>query len=185
MARDDPPPETVAKPGKMEKLEKTEKITNEVCLFLPDLPIAELSQLETSLAGKFEAFKVERTQMSSSSYWVYIPPLPNKQEADRKASELKKFKVPEFFVVQEPAAMRFAISLGIFSSREAAEERLETLRGKGVRSAKVGERDAKPTHGALEIRGPEAQAEAVRQAIAEWLPKIKPATCKTGKPASQ
>ncbi len=108
-----------------------------------------------------------------------------KQEADRKASELKKFKVPEFFVVQEPAAMRFAISLGIFSSREAAEERLETLRGKGVRSAKVGERDAKPTHGALEIRGPEAQAEVVRQASADWLPKNKPVTCKTGKPASQ
>ena len=188
VARDEPPPDSAAKPArveKAEKVEKVEKLSNDVCLLLADLPVADLSRLETSLPEKFAAFKAERTQMTGSGYWVFIPPLPNKPEAERKASELKKLKVPEFFVVQEPAAMRFAISLGIFSTREAAEERLEALRSKGVRSAKVGERDAKPTHGALEIRGPEEQVEALRQAIAEWLPKNKPAPCKAGKPAAQ
>ena len=184
VARDEPPSEVAAKPAKEEKADKPDKAVNEVCILLADLPVAELSRVEGLLGGKFASFKIERTQMTGNSYWVFIPPLSSKQEAERKASELKKFKAPEFFVVQE-GAMRFAISLGIFSSREAAEDRLEDLRAKGVRSAKVGERDVKPTQGSLEIRGPESQAESLREAVAEWSPKIKPTSCKVAKPEAQ
>lgn len=53
----------------------------------------------------------------------------------------------------------------------------EMLRTKGVKSARIAERNVKPLSASLEIHGPEAQAEALRQAIAEALPESKPGTC--------
>jgi hypothetical protein len=115
----------------------------------------------------------------SASYWVFIPPLASKKDSDTKAAELKKLGVPELFVVQESGPNNRAISLGLFSSKEAATTRLEMLQSMGVKSAKVTERVTKPAAVMLEIRGPETQADALRQAAAELLPEIKPSTCKT------
>ena len=66
---------------------------------------------------------------------------------------------------------------------EAAAARLEVLRGKGIKSAKMAERNAKPAMVSLDIRGPEAQADALRQALDELLPERKPAPCKATMPA--
>ena len=175
VARDEPPAETI-KPEKAGK--PVEKKAPEICLLLSDLPIADVLRVEALLADKLPAFRAERSMNAGSgSYWVYIPPLPGRQDADKKAGELKKLRVPEFFVVQD-GPNRFAISLGIFSSREAATDRLEELRAKGVKSARIGERDVKPASASLEIHGPEAQADSLRQAVAEALPQNKPATCR-------
>ena len=182
VARDEPPAETI----KAEKAGKpAEKKTVETCVLLGDLPIADVLRVETLLADKFPSFRAERSMSAGSgSYWVFIPPLATRQDADRKAGELKKLRVPEFFIVQE-GANRFAISLGIFSSREAAADRLEQLRAKGVKSARIGERDVKPASASLEIHGPEAQADSLRQTVAEALPEKKLATCRTQAPPAQ
>ena len=74
--------------------------------------------------------------------------------------------------------MRFAISLGVFSTREAAEERLTDLRLKGIDAARVGERETRSATYQLELRGPEPRAGALRQAIAGALPKARLASCK-------
>ena len=88
----------------------------------------------------------------------------------------------EFFVVQENGPNNRAISLGLFSTKEAANSHLEALREKGVKSAKVGERNSKPPSVVLELRGPKAQAEALWQPLIEVLPESKPLVCK---PATQ
>jgi len=76
-----------------------------------------------------------------ASYWVFIPPLRNRQAANLKAAELKKLGVEDFFIVQEDPKFRFAISLGVFKTEEAARSRLAELRTKGVRSARVGPKE--------------------------------------------
>jgi cell division septation protein DedD len=168
---------------KPEKQEKPEKPA-EACLHLSELPVADMLKAEHLVAEKFAAFKSERSMHNGSgSFWVFIPPLSGKAEAEKKAGELKALRVPEFFIVQEAGANRFAISLGIFSSKEAANERLAELRDKGVRSARVGERDIKPASGVLELRGPELQAEGLKQALLESVAKTKITACK-GKVAS-
>lgn len=165
--------------GKAEKNAKgAEKKAPEACVQFSELPVAEMSRLEKLLGEKFPAFTAARAMPPGGvRYWVFIPPLSSKPEADKKAGELRKFRVSEFYVVQDPGPTRFAISLGIFSSREGATERLEQLRKQGVRSAKVGEREVKTASGALEIRGPEAQMEALRLAVGEVLPKTPAAAC--------
>ena len=167
------------------KAAKADKRESESCLLLSELPQAEKGRIDGLLREKWPGLKIESGDTAApGSYWVYIPPLANKAEAERKASELKRLKVPEFFVLQEPAAQRFAISLGLFSSQEAAEARLEELRGKGVRSARVSEREARPTQAWFEISGAETSLESVRQSVAESVPKAKVTACKAPRPAS-
>lgn len=189
VVRDAPADGAVAgeKQEKAEKLVKPEeKLQAETCQQVSDLPLAEIIRMENLISGKFSAFKTERTMNPGSGhYWVFIPPLPSKQDADRKAGELKALRVPEFFIVQDAGPNRYAISLGIFSSKEAAAERLAELREKGVRSAKVGARDLKPAIGALAMQGPEVQAELLRQALKEGFSSYKVMACKAKVAAAQ
>ena len=174
VARDDPPAET----KRLVKAEKNELA--ETCVQVGDLPKDEADQLEVLLGEKFSALKVVRRDVvASTSYWVYIPPLASKQDVEARVAALKKLGVTDYFVVQESGANNRAISLGLFSTKEAANSRLEALRGQGVKSAKVGERNAKPSSVSFELRGPEAQAEALRQVLLEALPESKAHACKS------
>jgi len=77
----------------------------------------------------------------AANWWVHIPPQANRAAALRKAAELRKLGVEDFFVVQEDSKLQYAISLGVFKTEEAAQARLEDLRRKGVRTARVGPRE--------------------------------------------
>jgi hypothetical protein len=186
----DAPADAVVVSEKPEKLEKQvkpeEKLPPEICLQVGDLPLTEIVRMENLVSGKFSAFKTERIMNPGSGhYWVFIPPLPSKQDAERKAGELKALRVPEFFIVQDAGPYRYAISLGIFSGKDAAAERLSELREKGVRSAKVGARDLKPASGALAMQGPEAQADVLRQALKDGFSSHKVVACKAKAVAAQ
>ena len=79
----------------------------------------------------------QRRAQEIASYWVFIPPLRNRQAANQKAGELKKLGIDDFFIVQEDPKFRFAVSLGVFKTEEAAAARLADLRNKGVRTARI------------------------------------------------
>ena len=59
----------------------------------------------------------------------------------RKAAELKDLGIDEYFIVQEEGPLRWALSLGVFRTEDAAQARLSALRARGVRTARVGQRD--------------------------------------------
>ncbi len=71
----------------------------------------------------------------NAKVWVYIPPQANQTEARRKAQEIAEMGVDDYFVVNDGGRWQNAVSLGLFSTREAGERRLAELRAKGVRSA--------------------------------------------------
>lgn len=77
------------------------------------------------------------------AYWVHIPPLKTKRDAEKKVEELKKFGVTDYFLIQDNSKWNNAISMQIFRSEEAAKKYLVELRGKGVKSATIGERSLK------------------------------------------
>lgn len=83
---------------------------------------------------------VRKAPEKGSSYWVYIPPLKSKQDANKKVEELKRLGVPDSFVMQENNKWHYAVSLGLFSSEEGASKYLAQLRSKGVKSAVVAAR---------------------------------------------
>lgn len=85
----------------------------------------------------------QRSVEQDHGYWVYIPPVKKRAQAEKKVAQLKALGVKDYFVMQEKGKWLNAISLGVFKSNEAAQKYLESLRAKGVRSAKLGERKSK------------------------------------------
>jgi hypothetical protein len=115
---------------------------------------AALAQLEIPAA------QIERTVTDASGYWVHMPPQKTKAEADRKAKELRTLGVTEFVVLTDPGEWRYAISLGIFRSDEAAQGFLAELKKQGVRSAVVVRRENFLKQIVFHVREPSAQAVA-------------------------
>jgi hypothetical protein len=90
-------------------------------------------QLGTRLAPR-------RTE-EAAGWWVFIPPQGSRAAALKKAAELKALAVDDYFIVQDEGPTRWALSLGVFRSEDAAQARLAALRGQGVRTAQVGARE--------------------------------------------
>lgn len=76
----------------------------------------------------------------ASSFWVHIPPQKNKSGAEKKVSELKELGVDDSFIISDKGPSQWAVSLGLFRSRETAENYLQKLNKQGVRSARIEER---------------------------------------------
>lgn len=76
-------------------------------------------------------------------YWVYLPPVNSTPEAEKRITKLREqgLSGSDYFVVRDPGPLRNAISLGVFSTQEAARFRLADLKDKGVSGAEVGQRD--------------------------------------------
>ncbi len=104
-----------------------------------------------------------------AGWWVFIPPQRNRQAAVRKASELKGLGIGEFFIVQEEGEHRWALSLGVFRTEEAARARLAALRGQGVRTARVGARETVVPKVWLQVKSVDAALHAKLKEIARQV----------------
>ena len=102
-----------------------------------DMGRAKLALQKLKLWEKASVRKLEK----AAGYWVYLPPSKSLVEAQKKMEELKRLNITEIFVLQENTSWRYAISLGVFSTEEAAVKYLAQLREKGVRSAQTGVRN--------------------------------------------
>lgn len=97
----------------------------------------ELDALE--LGARLAQYRGEET----ASWWVHFPPQGSRANALRKATELKKLGIEDFFVVQDAGPAQWALSLGIFTTQEAAKAHLAALQKRGVRTAVIGERETR------------------------------------------
>jgi hypothetical protein len=116
-----------------------------ICLEWGDFSGSDLTRAKSALSTLQLADKVSQRQIERDiGYWVYIPPLKNKAAVNRKIGELKALGIEEYFVVQGSSGHWLnAISLGVFKTRDAAQNFLHALNAKGVRTARVGERASK------------------------------------------
>lgn len=105
----------------------------------PDLVRATAVLSTMQLPGKLNQRQVERDR----GYWVYFPPLRNKAAVNHKIAEIKALGITDYFVVQGSGRWQYAISLGVFKTKEAAQNYLHGLHGRGVHTARVGERASK------------------------------------------
>lgn len=149
------------------------------CLRWEYLVAADADRLAGLLGEKFAAFRQSRREVAGegASWWVFIPPLPGKAEADKKAGELRLFGVTDYFIVPDSGPNRFAISLGVFSSEKGGQERLAELKQKGVRSARLAVRPGKDQQVLFEASGPAGDKAALVEAAARLLPKATPQDC--------
>ncbi len=92
-----------------------------------------LAELEPLGLGKL---LTQRRVDTNTAYWVFIPPLTSKAAAETRAAVLRAAGIKDFFVV-DTGPQRWAISLGLFRTEEAANAYVAELGGKGVSNAKA------------------------------------------------
>lgn len=103
----------------------------------------------------------------SANWWVHMPPQGSRAAAQRKAAELKLLGVDDYFILQDPGPARWALSLGVFSTEEAAQAYLQALREKKVRTAIISRRETRVPKVWFQVRDVEAPLNAKLQAIAQ------------------
>jgi hypothetical protein len=151
----------------------------ELCLLWENLPADAADRLASTLAEKLAGIRVERSAVpvEGAGWWVMVPPLANKAEADKKVGELKELGVSDLFVVHDAGPNQFAISLGIFSSEKGGQEHLARLKAKGVKSAKLNRRPGKEMQFSVEARGPLAKQAEVEELAAGVVEKSPARAC--------
>jgi hypothetical protein len=104
---------------------------------LTDYPRAEKALEPLALGNRLVARRTEEL----AAWWVHMPPQGSRQAALRKSGELKALGVEDYYIVGEEGEWRWALSLGLYRTEEAAQARLAALRALGVRSAVVEPRE--------------------------------------------
>ena len=134
------------------------------CLEWGSFPIADAPRAEKTLEPLALGARLgQRRTEETAGWWVFIPAQKvanQRQAALRKAAELRNLGIEDYFVVQEEGQHRWALSLGVFRSEEAAQARLAALRTQGVRSAQVGARETVVPKVWLQVRGVDPALEA-------------------------
>lgn len=129
---------------------------------LADAPRAEQALEPLALGARLAQRRGEET----AQWWVFIPPQGGRAAALKKVAELKALKVEEYFVMQEEGRFRWAVSLGVFKTEEAAKSRLEALRAQGVRTAQAGERETQVQKVWFQVKDADAALQARLKEIA-------------------
>lgn len=70
-------------------------------------------------------------------WFVYMGPYPDAETLERKQAELRRIKPLNFEEVRSPSSLAMGFSLGRYGSEDQADAALESLRLRGVRTARV------------------------------------------------
>lgn len=151
-----------------------------VCMEWGSFADSDLARATAALSALKLGNKLAQRQVEHvSGYWVYIPPLKNSAEVDKQVAEIKQLGLEEYFVVQDAGKWHNAVSLGVFKTREAAHKFRESVKAKGLKSAKAGERMSKRLLTVFELKDPDAGLTARMTALQKDFPdsELKAAAC--------
>lgn len=112
-----------------------------------------------------------------ATHIVYIPPQGDREGAEKKAGELRRLGITDFFIIQDNSNLRWGISLGVFKLEEAARAHLAALNQKGVHSARIGERSVTSNLVAFRLRGLDADARSALEKIRSGFPRQEMRGC--------
>jgi sporulation related protein len=137
-----------------------------------------LADLEPLALGRL---LTQRRHETSTAFWVYLPPLASRADADRRAADVKTRGVTDASVV-DTGNQRFAVALGAYPTEEAAKARLAELTQQGLTAARVGARQQTGVQTHLVIRDPQASVLARVRELAAGYPdsEVKVGNCDKG-----
>ncbi len=130
-----------------------EASTADVCKSLAGLRLAEGQKLMALLGQQIPGATAKLIRPNVAEAWdITIGPLATRPLAEAKMAELKKLNVTEAKLQANPAG-DFSIFLGSDPKKAQAEQRLDGLAKKGIKSARIQQRAA-PDDATVQIRGP-------------------------------
>lgn len=128
----------------------------ESCRLVKGLAPSEVKRLAAQVEEKLPSLHIaiNTNEAPGNVYWVHIPALPNRLTAEQKLAELKKRGLINTPVILEEGGGKFTVSLGLFNTEQLANDYLQDLGRRGVRSARVQVRENLLDKIRLEVRGP-------------------------------
>jgi len=75
-----------------------------------------------------------------SAYMVFIPPSSSQKVADAKIAELKEKGIESYYLIKDQSKLKWAISLGVFKTREAADGYAEEMERAGLANLQIAPR---------------------------------------------
>jgi hypothetical protein len=106
---------------------------NNICLSWGPIPAHRVddASLRLSHFKLGERLSTLTTDSQGGPYWVYLPPLKSKAEADDKLSALTNAGIKDITIVRE-GKWQNAISMGLYGKEAAANEHLTKLKQQGI-----------------------------------------------------
>ena len=162
-------------PERLRVLAAGEKVDAVLCRTISGVAPDAAEGLNAMLVGVGLSVDI-RLADAPPRFWVNIPPQPSLAAVEKKAAELRKLGVTDFSILSDAAPTRLSLSFGYFATETAAKEHLLALAKRGVRSARVDERELPPPATRITVRGP---TEAVTKRLPELLGKLPEPTTTT------
>jgi hypothetical protein len=148
------------------------------CIEIGNFTAEEARRVEASLAPLNLNDRMTRIGVREvASHMVYIPPQGDRDGAEKKAGELRRLGIRDFYVIQDNSAFRWGISLGVFKSREMAQAHLANLNQKGVRTARISERSVSSSLIAIQLRNLDTETRSKVEALQSGQPKREVRDC--------
>ncbi|WP_338034466.1 SPOR domain-containing protein [Herbaspirillum rhizosphaerae] len=169
------------KPDAKEAPKAAPKAETIACTEIGNFNTVEARKFEAQLASlRLPAKPVPRSVQEAASHMVYIPSQDGKDGADRKAAELRRLGIQDFYVIPESQSnptLRWSISLGVFKTEEAAKAYIGQLIPQGVRSARIMARNVTSTRQAYQWRDIDAATKASLDSLKEKFPNQEMRNC--------
>ncbi|RZL10752.1 MAG: SPOR domain-containing protein [Rubrivivax sp.] len=146
--------------------------TGAACYQAGPFTTEEHRRVSTALSQQLPTGSWTTQTVSAPGLWlVYMGPYQDPEMLERKQIELRRIRNLNFEEVRSPPSLAMGLSLGRFNQQAQAEASLETLRLRGVRTARVV--TIRPAADLMVIRIPLASAEIQRRLPALPLPAGK------------
>jgi hypothetical protein len=150
------------------------------CLEVGNFLQTEATRIEDKLKTLALGERQSRINVTEvATHMVFIPPQGSKEGADKKAGELRRLGINDFYIVQDQSNLRWGISLGVFKTEEAAKLHLNNLSNKGVRSARIGPRTVSTNKFAYQLHTLTAEEKTKYDAIKAEFPAQENRNCQS------
>ncbi len=127
------PPQLAARRNE-ESRKAVQSLAGAACVEFSGIAAADASRAREAFASlQLGPRLVERRVEEITRYWVFMPPVRERRAAETAMTDLRKKGVADISIRPDNA-----ISLGVFSTEEAARRFLTSLESKGVRGAEQG-----------------------------------------------
>lgn len=127
-------PPTIAAKAVAERQRVTQALAGAACVEFSGIAAADAARAHQAFAAlRLGDRLLEHPLEDVSRYWVFVPPAADRRTAEASVTQLKRLGVGDVSIRPDNA-----ISLGVFSSEDAARRFLASLASRGVRGAQVG-----------------------------------------------
>lgn len=127
------PPLVAARQAEQER-KQVQSLTGAACVEFAGIAAASLPQAREALAAMQLGDRLaERRVEEITRHWVYVPAARDRRTAEQSAATLRGRGITEISIRPD-----FAISLGVFSTEEAARRFLAQVEAKGAKGVTIG-----------------------------------------------